>query len=934
MKRLSILIFFLVIIHPAFSQTTGNIKGKIIDSKTKKPIEYASFAVKNVKDSSAVSMGATTTEGIFSVRALAFGQYKFYAALIGYKPIIKAFEITREKVQIDFGELNMDESAITLNDVLIKGELLPMIIKKDTIEFSADAFKTQADANVEDVLRVMPGMEVDRSGNISFNGKRIDRVLVDGKDFFGNNPKTATQNLPKEIVSKIQVIERKTDDAIFKGIDDGRRENVINIVLKDNKKKGYFGNIGLGKSRDDLYDASFNINRFNDKKQISVISFSNNVNRTGFSMDGLTDFFGGDIFSTGLIGGYASNGSGNVNLGFTGEGVSSGAYGGGINENKGVGFNFNNEWGKNKKLPNKIYVNYILMNNDGVRESLSNRLNLLGADSYFNDKNNTVSSGSSRQRFGMKLDLPLDSTAKIQIVPNFGFSASNADNSSLFSSYTQTQFTTINEGNSLNKTDNKTPVYGLKMSFNKRLKKKGRSFYVSGSLSHNNSDVDGKNYSFVTLNNGGTPSTTIINQLIDQAGEMNSYGVSISFTESINKVLQLSGSYSASKRADATVRSVYDYNTATTRYDIVNNGLTRDLANFNINQTAGLWLNYTPNEKFSLNLNSNQNYINLYGHNRINDVVTKKQYLLIQPGFNLSYKLNKTTSLSINGSRYSNVPSISQIQPLVDNSNPLLITSGNPSLRPSADNSLSLSFNRFGTNSGISFNAGLSASTTDHQIINNSLLDPKTGIQQTFYDNINGNYSLNGRIGGGFKIKRIGLSINPNLSLSLYNNNSFLNRTIVNSKTKGIAFGTSLNYAVGSALQLTNYFSASLRNVNYNYNNLPSVNFQNFYNGLTLAVSLPYEMRFNLSSDVSYNANLNVGSLDNTIHMANVGFEKLFLKKALILKGTMNDVFNNSRNGSRIASETFITESVTLEMRRYFIVGLSYRLRKFGETVK
>ncbi len=934
MKRLSTLIFFLVFMPAAFAQTPGNIKGRVIDSKTKKPVEYASYAVKNVKDSSAAGMGATTTEGVFSVRALAFGQYKFYVALIGYKPIIKAFEITKERSQIDFGELNMDESAITLNDVLIKGELLPMIIKKDTIEFSADAFKTQADANVEDVLRVMPGMEVDRSGNITFNGKRIDRVLVDGKDFFGNNPKTATQNLPKEIVSKIQVIERKTDDAIFKGIDDGKRENVINIVLKDNKKRGYFGNIGLGKSRDNLYDASFNLNRFNDKKQISIISFSNNVNRTGFSMNGLTDFFGGDMFSTGLISGYASNGSGNVNLGFAGEGVSSSAYGGGINDNKGGGFNFNNEWGKNKKLPNKIYVNYILMNNDGIRESLNSRLNLLGSDSYFNDKKNNVSSGSSRQRFGMKLELPLDSTAKIQIVPNFGFSSSNAENSSLFSSYTQTQLRKLNEGNSLNTSDNKAPVYGIRVMFNKRLKKKGRSFYVAGSFSHNNTQLDGKNYSYITLNNGGVPATTILNQLIDQEGEMNNLGVSMDFTESISKVLRLTTSYSGGKRADATIRSVYDYNTATTRYDIINSGLTRNLDNYNINHTAGIWLSYTPNEKLSLNLNSSQNYINLYGDNVINNIITKKHYFLIQPGFNLSYKIDKTTSLSVNGSRYGSVPSISQIQSLVDNSNPLLITSGNPSLRPSAENSFSLSFTRLGVNSGISFNASLSGNTTNHQIINNSLLDPKTGIQQTFYDNIDGNYGLNGRIGGGFKIKRIGVSINPSVTVSLYNNNSFLNRAIVNSKSKSIGFGGSINYAVGTNLQLTNYFSGSLRRVSYDFNNLPNAKFTNFYNGLSLAVSLPYEMRFNISSDVSYNANLNLGALDNTIHMANVGFEKMFLKKALILKGTLNDVFNNSRNSSRIASETFITENVSLEMRRYFIMGLSYRLRKFGETVK
>ncbi|WP_379087963.1 outer membrane beta-barrel protein [Pedobacter sp. UC225_65] len=932
MKLLSfklLLVFsFLFISTFTFAQK-GNVKGKAIDSKTKKPVDYASFAFKNVKDSTVAAMGATTAEGIFSGKALAFGQYKLYLAMIGYKPIIKAFELTKEKSVVDFGDIEMEESAITLNDILVKSELLPMIIKKDTIEFAADAFKTQADGNVEDLLKVMPGMEVDKDGNITFNGKKIDKVLVGGKDFFGNDPKTATQNLPKDIVKKIQVIEKKTDDAIFKGIDDGKRENVLNIELKDDKKKGYFGNALAGKANGSLYDASFNLNRFNDKRQISIISLANNINKTGFSFNDLSDFLGGDVFGSGMINSVSVDGAGNISVAFGGDGFG-GSSGGGINDNKGIGLNFNDEWGKNKKLPNKISFNYMFNKNYGVRQSLSSRLNLLSQDSYFNDRNTDATTTSIRHRLTMRLDIPIDSTAKLQITPNFGLSSGTSENAAVFSSYTQATQQNINKGNSLNSNDNKTPGFGGRIAFNKKLNKNGRGYNISLNGNFSNSALDGLNLSNITINDNGVPTSTILNQLIDQSGDVNSYGLNLDYTEPLTKKIRLSASYGYSKREDIIDRMVYDYNTGTTRYDLINADLSRSLQNFNESHGIGLNLNIVPNEKMSLSVNSTQRYVALSGANLMNNKNVNTNFVLLQPNFYFSYKMTKTSSLSVNGSRYMNTPSISQLQPLTDNSNPLQITTGNPLLKPSAENYLSLSYNRFNASSGSSINFGLSYTNTDNSIINNSMLDPKTGIQTTFYDNIDGNSNFNARVSGSFRIKSLGVTINPNFNIATSKNTSFLNRAKVKSSALSYNFGGSLNYAIGSDLQFSNRINASIRDISYDYNNLPDAKFTTVFNNLSLTASLPYHLRFTLTSNVVYNANVSLGADNNTIHTANVNFEKLFLKKALSLKATVSDVFNNSRNSSRFASDTYILESVNLGMRRYFLLTLTYRLKKFG----
>ena len=931
MKQLIFVIVLLLgsMVKPAQAQQQkGSLSGRAIDAKTKAPLEYVSFAVKNAHDSTVVAMGATGQNGNFAARNLKEGQYKFYLAIIGYKPLLKLFEITSEKSQIAFGDMALEEEAITLNSIMIKGDLLPMIIKKDTIEFNADAFKTQADASLEDALRGMPGMEVDPDGNISFNGKKIDKVLVDGRDFFGNDPKVATRNLPKEIIDKIQVIEKKTDDALFKGIDDGKRENVLNVTTKADKKKGYFGNIAGGIGNSGLYDASLNINRFNNKRQLSLIGMANNINKTSFSFNDLSDFLGGDIFGLGGITSISISAGGGMSFNM-GDG-DFGASGGGINDNKGLGLNYNDEWGKRPKYPNKISLNYMVNHNSGLQQSLSSRLNLLGGDSFFNDKSSDAHNASTRHRLTARIDIPIDSANKLQISPNFGFSSSDNRNSSDYSSYTQNGLQPINKGASLSTGDNTAPAFGGKLLFNHRFKKAGRtiSFNANGNYSH--SALDGMNFSDVTIYDSGTPTSNILNQLIDQTGQVNGYGMGADYSEPLNKKLTLGLNYDYSRRSDLVDRVVYDYDAGVSRYSLINNELSRNLRNFNDNNTMGLRLTYVSGAKYNISLNSRQKLVGLSGRNLMNGMAVSNQYFVFEPSLNMSYKIGPTSNLNLSFYRFTGVPSVSQLQPLTDNSNPLQITTGNPNLRPSADNSLNFSYNRFNPASGSSFNFSLFAGSSENRITNNSTLDPKTGIQTTFYDNISGAYNFGFRVGGGLKWGN--LSVNPSVGVNGGHNRSFLNSRIVSSQNTSLNANAMINYTVGSNLQFYNRVGLTKRQVSYGYNNLPDQNFTTVSNNLNLNVTLPYEFRFTLSSNLIYNANVGIGNNNSSIHMANVSIEKLFLEKQLSFKASVSDVFNNSRNTGRYATDTYIMETVNLGMRRYFLFSVSYRLRKFGET--
>ncbi|MGF1926325.1 MAG: outer membrane beta-barrel protein, partial [Bacteroidia bacterium] len=345
-------------------------------------------------------------------------------------------------------------------------------------------------------------------------------------------------------------------------------------------------------------------------------------------------------------------------------------------------------------------------------------------------------------------------------------------------------------------------------------------------------------------------SNTLLNQLIDQAGDVRNYGMSADFSEPMNKKISISANYSYSNREDIIERIVYDYDLGTTRYDLLNNELSRNLQNFNESHSIALRATYKPSDKLTFTLNGTQKYVVLEGKNVMSNQNLATDYLLFEPNFTLSYKINKVSSLSANGSRYNYTPSVSQLQPLTDNSNPLYITTGNPELRPSTDNNFSLNYNRFNPTSASSINAGLNFYMSENRIINNSILAPKTGIQTTFYDNIDGAYNFSARLGGSFRIKSLGLTFNPNVNVGRAKNVSFLNQERVSSNSTSLGVGTSVNYALGTDLQFSNRISATFREVAFNYNNLADQNFTSIFNSLSLNAALPYELRFILTSNV------------------------------------------------------------------------------------
>ncbi len=306
-------IFTLFLILSSFfvyAQKTGSVSGRVIQSKDKKPVDYASIAIKNLGDSSMVGAISTTEDGKFIFKGLQPGNYRLYAAFLGLKNTTKDFTIAADKTDVVLSDIVLEGGAIDLQTVDIKAEVPPIVVKKDTLEFNASSFKVVENAVVEDLLKKLPGVEVDKDGTVKAQGETITKVKVDGKEFFGNDPLLATKNLPADMIDKIQIIDELSDQAQFTGIDDGSRTKIINITTRKDKKNGYFGNSTGGYGSNDRYDVNANINHFNQDKRLSVIAQFNNVNKQNFG-GGLG---GGNGGSNGGRGGITDTKAGGFNL--------------------------------------------------------------------------------------------------------------------------------------------------------------------------------------------------------------------------------------------------------------------------------------------------------------------------------------------------------------------------------------------------------------------------------------------------------------------------------------------------------------------------------------------------------------------------------------------------------------------------------------------
>ncbi|MBL0358612.1 MAG: carboxypeptidase-like regulatory domain-containing protein [Chitinophagaceae bacterium] len=567
MKYFNIFIFLIILCNQQLYGQSSLVKGMLYDSTLKKPVANATITLLQKKDSSLVSFSMTRNNGQFELTGLAHGEYRLLLTHTSYHTINKYFTISEVKKNIELGTIFLTDRATTLDEVVIANETPPVTLVGDTIQYNAASFKTKPNANVEDLLKKLPGVKVDKDGNVKAQGEKVQKVLVDGKEFFGNDPKLATKNLPADAVDKVQVYDKQSDQAQLTGFDDGNSEKTINLKLKKDKKKGLFGKAMAGAGTGNRYQGRFNVNSFKGARQMSVIGMGNNSNAEGFSFMDILNFTGAMNQMRGL-----GNGSGEISMNISQDDPLAGLIGGnnnGINTTFGSGVNYNNIIGNKTDFRS----NYFFSRFNPYRQSSLQRQYFTPANLY--RQNGYTDNLNLSHRLNINADIQLDSFNSVKITSAFSQQDTKNKTRSDYSTLSQSN-KLINDGYSNYDTENSGYNLNAGILYRKKFHRRGRTFSVNLQGNLNNSNGSGKLASLTGFYNtdGSLLNRDSVNQHNANSSDMNGYNARIAYTEPVFKRSLIEFSVGNSYNKNTAGKETFDYNQLNGKFDLPNADLT------------------------------------------------------------------------------------------------------------------------------------------------------------------------------------------------------------------------------------------------------------------------------------------------------------------------------------------------------------------------
>jgi len=704
----------------------NSISGAVTDTSGM-VLPAATIALMEAQDSVLASFGMTDNEGRFELKRVAPGDYLLQVTYVGFDTYWQAVKLSAGSGHLNLGPIQLSQRNATLEEVQVTAEHIPLSMRNDTLVYNADAFKTQPGSVVEDLLKKLPGVEVERDGTIKAQGETVQSVYVDGKEFFGNDPKIATKNLPADAVDKVQVYDKKSDMAEFTGIEDGRDSKSINLELKDGKKNGYFGNAALGGGvmedqegdvNYDRYEGKFNINRFSGSTQLSAIGLLNNTNQQGFSFDEYIRFMGG--LSNFLSGG----GGGKVQMSFDPSAMGIPMEGGGLDQGftttSAAGLNLNHDFGKKTKL-NASYF-YSSIENDLDR--LATKESLLDNDKYTSNETERRISQNQNHRLNATLRHTIDSFQNIILRANMGFN--KADLSSVGST---SSFTGAEELQNSNQRDYRAGSDNFSFSSNFtyrcRFHRKGRAIFAKASWGSQTEDRDGAlNSQNLFYENPGPPAEENTVQSQRFTDDAKNYGLTLSYTEPLGRATKKKGQYlefraSRQNFDNKTDKKFYDTGTGTS---ILNTQLSNQYNRDYLYDRGGLNL-MVNRKKFNLTLGTELQNSRLTGTLLEGGDILEKNFTRLLPSMYLNYEMATSRNFDIEYQTSIQEPSLEQLQPLVDNSDPLNIYTGNPDLKPAYVHELSGNYMLFDQFTFTSLFVNFGAGYTTDPITNSTIVD-------------------------------------------------------------------------------------------------------------------------------------------------------------------------------------------------------------------
>lgn len=891
------------------------ISGSLRSEDANEPLESATIYLERVKDTTLLTYTISDRKGLFNLSGKTpDDELDLFISYVGYQSIKR--RLSMDQPTIDLGEIKMVPGE-TLDEVVIRS-VAPITIKKDTLEFNVKSFKTRKDATVEDLLKELPGVEVNEEGEIIVNGKPVNKILVNGKPFFGDDPTITTRNLTKEIIEKVQITDTKTDAEAFAGEEGDDQNKTINLTIKEENNKGVFGRVAGGAGTDERYEFAGIFNYFDNDQRVSVLAGGNNINSPGFSFGEITKMFG-----RGTTASFNSNGSFSIN------GRSFG-LGDGIVTSRNAGTTYADSFGEKVE----ISADYFYAGSNSENEQTTQRENIIPGNRFFTNSSAESVNDNNDHRMNMRLDIKPDSMFLINIRPRFQFN-NGMSRSSRFEQSRDSDQVLTNESSVSSMRESRTNRFSNDLDITKRFGSDGS--YLKFNLSTEvNDDTSDEFLNSTASVFGDDPSEIIRDQFTDRALDFTSYYARADYRlPLVSKKLFMNFKYSHRDDRRNSRQSTFDFNEDSGQYDLFNTELSTDFEFRNERYTPALRMNYRG-EYTSASLEFGYVFRTLTNSDELRpELSLSRRFEAPELSSNFNHRFSDKASVYAGYNLSNTPPTLEQLQPFQDVSDPLNITTGNPDLKPTNNHSLYTGFNNFDFQKGTGFYGYLSFNAQTDQVVSQTLVD-ENFIRNTTFVNVNGNY--NGNISGTFskdiKLDSIRtLKIRVGSSASLSNFVNFNNDVLYDTRNTTLSPNVNLTFVWKDVFQLRPNYRINITRSRFDIDAFEDQNFVRHTLRLRTTTYVPKGLEW--QNDISYNYNPNVAEgFQRSVWFWNSTLAYSVLKDQGTVTLKVYDLLNQNNNAQRTVNANFIQDSQSTVLRRYFMLSFSWKFNSLGSKGK
>ncbi|WP_192821098.1 outer membrane beta-barrel protein [Rufibacter sp. LB8] len=921
MKNLYLFALLLLLGQTALAQKF-TVKGTVVDDRNS-ALPATTVLVLKPQDSTLVSFASTNAQGIFELKNLNNGPFLLKISFVGFNPVFKRIEAPADGGLVELGTVKLEPASTTLGEVLVKGQQDPVTIKKDTLEFNAGSFKTQPNAAVEELLKKLPGVQVESDGSVTVQGEKVQRVTVDGKEFFGRDPKLATKNLPADAVNKVQVYDKKSDQAEFSGIDDGQRTKTINLELKEEKRNAMFGNTMVGVGTDERLQTKLSLNKFKKGQQLSLLGMANNVNSQGFGIDDYMTFTGGAQQ-------LAAGGGGQMRIeiggGSSGIPLNTGGRSNGQMQTYGGGLNFNQTLGKNTEANGSVFLNHLnqYVRRTAEREDIVPATETRPNGNFLTDSYGVQDNSNANQRLNLTVDHKIDSANSVKLIAGVSYNKTEAEGVSDRRSFTKEGRTFLSSSNSSTLAEGTALNASFNLLFRHKFNKKGRTLSVNAIA--NLVENDNQNLLLATNRFANRPDQHL-NQERDNQTNTQTYTTTLSATEPLGNRRYLEANYSFRQSMNQVDQEVYDVQESG---KVLNNLLTnRYNSSYLFNRLGGNFRLNRDAYSATLGLNLQLTTLNsLIAEKRFEmpGATIKRSYQNVLPVARFNYDFSGNRRIDFNYETSVQEPSVRQLQSVVDNSDPLNIYMGNPGLRPAYNHQFRLNFSMFNPTTFMNFFAFAFMNYTTDAIANAISYDQTVRTTQPV--NVKDSRLLSLNLNLGLPLRKynsrfnVGGALRGNSSINLLNGQA----NVLDSRM--LSGNVRYEYRIDNKFDVSLRTDLSLQTTEYSVGNTPDQEFVNQTYAAEANVYFPGGVHLNTTYDylVYNNPQFN---FRQAIPLLNVALAKQFLKNnSGELRLTAVNLLNRNLGINQTATANYFERETLNSIGQYFMLQFTYNLNK------